>query len=249
MKIAIVSASHIEAESAADNLQARYETVPPEQADVIVAIGGDGFLLKSLHEYHKPVYGMHKGTVGFLLNEYNKNDLVDRLEKASRATIHPLRVQADCATGKKIDVLAINELSLLRDSPQAAKLKISVDGRVRLEQLVCDGVLVATPAGSTAYNLSAHGPVIPLGSNVLALTPICPFRPRRWRGALLPHSVTIDIEVMKSDRRPVQAAADDHDLGQITHVRVFEDQDTSFEILYDPERNLEERIIQEQFEA
>lgn len=248
MKIAIVSADHDEAMAAADRLRHLYPHVDPEAADVIVSIGGDGFLLKTLHQYRRPVFGLHKGTLGFLLNPFDEVDLRERLERANRTTLHPLKVEAENEAGEIITDIAVNELSMLRASPQAAKLKICVDGRVRLEQLVCDGVLVATPAGSTAYNLSAHGPIIPLGSNVLALTPLSPFRPRRWRGALLPHKAEIKIEVLKPEKRPVMASADDRDLGRILNVKISEDSDISLDLLYDPERHLEERILQEQFE-
>lgn len=250
MKIAIINADHAKAKEAGEHLRAKHETVLAQDADVVVALGGDGFLLKTLHEYRKPVFGLHKGTVGFLLNQYRGGDhLIERIENASRAVVHPLKVVALRTDGTTKEAFAINELSMLRNSPQAAKLKVEIDGKQRLEELVCDGILVATPAGSTAYNLSAHGPVIPLGSNVLALTPICPFRPRRWRGALVPHTAKIEIEVQKSKSRPVAAAADDLDLGLVKRVTVYEDTDQNFEILYDPDLNLEERILQEQFEG
>lgn len=250
MKISIKNAKHKQAVASGDELREKYGDIPTEDADVIVAIGGDGFLLKTLHEYKKPVFGLHKGTVGFLLNEYRHGkDLIERIKNASSAKLNPLKVMAEKIDGSKQEALAINELSLLRQSPQAAKLKVSIDGKERLEQLVCDGILVATPAGSTAYNLSAHGPVIPLGSNVFALTPICPFRPRRWRGALIPHTATIEIEVLKPDSRPVSAAADDLDLGLVSKVTIYEDQSQEFEILYDPDLNLEERILKEQFQG
>ena len=248
MDIAIVSADHDEALAAADRLQQLYPHTKPGKADVIVAIGGDGFLLKTLHQYRRPVFGLHKGTLGFLLNPYDEHDLFERLERANRTTLHPLHVEAETEDGTIITDMAVNELSMLRASPQAAKLKITVDGRMRMEQLVCDGILVATPAGSTAYNLSAHGPIIPLGSNVLALTPISPFRPRRWRGALLPHKAEIRIDVLKPEKRPVMASADDRDLGRILSVKIREDNNISLDLLYDPERHLEERILQEQFE-
>lgn len=248
-KIAIVSAQNTTAKKAGDSMKKKYKTVEPKQADVIIALGGDGFLLKTLHKYKKPVFGMHCGTVGFLLNQFSEDDLLARLKKTERAILHPLKIKVEDENGKTKKALAINEISLLRSSPQAAKLKITIDGKVRMEELVCDGILVATPAGSTAYNLSAHGPVVPLGSKILALTPLSPFRPRRWNGALLPHSAKIKIEVLKNDKRPVMAAADDLDLGRVKTIHVEEDESISFELLYDPERHLEERILQEQFDT
>lgn len=249
MKFSILGAPHKAAQEAASLLNGLYETVAPERADVIVAVGGDGFLLKTLHAYRRPVFGLHKGTLGFLLNPYDEAGLKERLERAQQTVLHPLNITAETEDGHKVTEIAINELSMMRASPQAAKLRIVVDGRERLEQLVCDGVLVATPAGSTAYNLSAHGPILPLNANILALTPISPFRPRRWRGALLPHEAHIRIEVLKHDRRPVMAAADDRDLGRVVAVDVFEDQNTELTLLHDPDRHLEERILSEQFEV
>ncbi len=248
MKISILAARNKRAEEAAKLLAKSYSSVPPEEADVIVALGGDGFLLKMLRIYQKPTFGMHRGTLGFLLNEFSLENLEARLDKASQITLHPLKIIAQTVSGDVVEELAINDMSILRSSPQAAKLKITIDGKTRMEELVCDGVVVATPAGSTAYNLSAHGPIIPLGSNVLALTPLSPFRPRRWRGALVPDQAAIEISVLKSETRPVSAAADDREIGSIKHIKVYQDNKTPFTLLYDPERNLEERILQEQFE-
>lgn len=249
MKIAILAARNNKAVEAAELLKTVCPSVPPEEADVIVTLGGDGFLLKMLRVYKKPIFGMHRGTLGFLLNEYSTDNLEERLKNASSATLHPLKIKAHTIDGDIVEEVAINDMSLLRASPQAAKLRIEIDGKSRLEELVCDGIVVATPAGSTAYNLSAHGPIIPLGSNVLALTPLSPFRPRRWRGALVSHKAHIVIDILKHDTRPVQAAADDREIGYISRIEVEQDDETSFTLLYDPERNLEERILREQFEG
>ena len=249
-RIAFVAAETEEAESAREQLIARYRGVPPEEADVIVALGGDGFMLETLHAFMErgvPIYGMNRGTVGFLMNGYAEDDLPDRLAKAEAATLHPLRMAARCADGKNTEALAINEVSLLRESRQAAVLRIIVDGVVRLEELVCDGVLVATPGGSTAYNLSAHGPIIPIGASLLALTPISAFRPRRWRGALLPNTAEVVVEVVNPGKRPVSATADYTEVRNVVRVEIHEDASVSLNLLFDPEHNLEQRIIREQF--
>lgn len=249
-KISFVAAALPKAREALEKLSALYPSVAPQEADVIVALGGDGFMLETLHQYldrHVPIYGMNKGTVGFLMNDYSEEGLLERIEGAVSASTHPLAMRADCCDGSVVEAIAINEVALLRQSRQAAKIRVSVDGRVRLEELICDGVLVATPAGSTAYNLSAHGPILPLSSNVLALTPISAFRPRRWRGALLPREATVSFEVLDPEHRPVSATADSTEARKIAKVTIREDRSVSLEMLFDPEHGLEERILKEQF--
>jgi NAD+ kinase len=239
-----------EAQAGLAALQARYDHVLPERADLIVALGGDGFMLETLHACigrAVPIYGMNLGTVGFLLNSYHENGLPERLDKAVPVPLHPLRMRALCRDGRFEDGLGINEVSLFRETRQAANLRIEIDGVVRLEQLVCDGVLVATAAGSTAYNLSAHGPILPVGANLLALTPISPFRPRRWRGALLPSRSRFRISVADPVKRPVSAVADYTEIRDVVEVEAWEDRDISLTLLFDPEHNLEERILTEQF--
>jgi NAD+ kinase len=230
-----------EAQGGLAALKARYEHVPPDQADVIVALGGDGFMLETLHaciERPMRIYGMNLGTIGFLL---------ERLAKAVPVPLHPLRMRAQCRNGQVEHGLGINEVSLFRQTRQAANLRIEIDGVMRLEQLVCDGILVATAAGSTAYNLSAHGPILPVGANLLALTPISAFRPRRWRGALLPSHSQFSISVVDPDKRPVSAVADYTEIRDVIEVRIWEDRDITLTLLFDPEHNLEERILKEQF--
>jgi len=219
-------------------------------ADVVVALGGDGFMLQTLHETKQsevPVYGMNRGTIGFLMNAYSAEDLPARLAAAEGAVINPLEMRALCVDGSETVQLAINEVSLLRSGPQAAKLRISVDGKVRLEELVCDGVLLATPAGSTAYNYSAHGPILPIGSDVLALTPMAAFRPRRWRGALLPKGVVVRFDVLEHDKRPVRADADSRPVTDVLRVEIRSQPAIRHHILFDPGHGLEERLIVEQF--
>ncbi|WP_420565046.1 NAD kinase [Thalassobaculum sp.] len=250
MALAFVAANTEEAREAQKLLCERYGSVVPTRADVIVALGGDGYMLETLRAAigaGKPIYGMNRGTVGFLMNEFREEGLIERLQKAQPVTLHPLRMHATCRDGTRVEGLAINEVSLFRASAQAAKIRISVDGRERLAELVCDGVLVATPAGSTAYNLSAHGPIIPLGANVLALTPISAFRPRRWRGALLPRGAVIHFETIRPEKRPVNAVADVMEVHDVVEVEVREDRDVELTVLYDPEHNLEERVLMEQF--
>lgn len=250
-KIAFAAADSEEAQQSRELLDARYGGVAPAEADVIVALGGDGFMLETLHAHLEravPIYGMNRGTVGFLMNSYEEDGLVERLGRAEQVTLHPLRMLAHCADGSQIQALAINEVSLLRESRQAAVLKLTVDGVVRMPELVCDGVLVATPAGSTAYNLSAHGPIIPVGASLLALTPISAFRPRRWRGALLPNTAEVVVEALHPNKRPVSATADYTEVRGVTRVEVREDQSVSLHLLFDPEHNLEQRIIGEQFQ-
>ncbi len=245
------TASEVEiAQASLAALRARYGSVQLEQADVIVALGGDGFMLQTLHgtmHLDVPVYGMNRGTVGFLMNEYAEDGLLDRLAAAEEAVINPLRMHAECVDGTVTEALAINEVALLRAGPQAAKLRISVDGKVRMHELVCDGALVATPAGSTAYNYSAHGPILPIGADVLALTAMSAFRPRRWRGALIPMSAVIRIDVLDSDKRPVMADADSRSVRRVTGVEIRSEPSVRHRLLFDPGHGLEERLIREQF--
>lgn len=250
--IGFLAADFPAAAEARDVLRRRYGDCPPERADVIVALGGDGFMIETLHRTRTlpraaPIYGVNRGTVGFLMNRYRPDDLPARIAAAVPAELHPLRMTATAGDGRRIEALAINEVSLLRETRLAAHLRISVDGRERLDRLVCDGAIVATPAGSTAYNLSAQGPILPLASRLLALTPICAFRPRRWRGALLPESVTVAVDVLDADRRPVSATADYTEARGVTRVEIAQDPATRPVLLFDPEHNLEERIIAEQF--
>ncbi|MBL4811981.1 MAG: NAD kinase, partial [Rhodobacteraceae bacterium] len=250
LRFAFVASEAPLARSARASLAARYASVPVEEADIIVALGGDGFMLQTLHaakHSNVQVYGMNRGTVGFLMNAYSEDALPERLAAAEEAVINPLAMKAETIQGIEIHELAINEVSLLRTGPQAAKLRISVDGRVRLEELVCDGALVATPAGSTAYNYSAHGPILPIRSEVLGLTAIAPYRPRRWRGAILPASATVVIEVVDPERRPVMAAADSRSVRDVTRVEVRAEPSIAHRLLFDPGHGLEERLIREQF--
>lgn len=250
MRIAFLASDAPVARFACDELVTRHGNIAPEQADVIVALGGDGFMLKTLHEtvdLPAPVYGMNRGTVGFLMNEYQEEGLIERLQAAEEEIIHPLSMTAMDRAGTCHKALAINEVSLLRAGPQAARLKISIDGRQRLEELVCDGALVSTPAGSTAYNYSAHGPILPIGSDVLALTAIAAFRPRRWRGAVLPSSAKVRFDVLEADKRPVMADADSISCPDIEWVEIQTDRSISHKILFDPGHGLEERLISEQF--
>ena len=249
-KIAFHAAEGDVAQTARERLAKRYRSAAPDEADVVVVLGGDGYMLQTLHTLmgqNVPIFGMNRGSVGFLLNEYREEGLVERLRKAVRVTLNPLRMTATTIDGRKAAAIAINEVSLLRQTRQTAKLAIKVDGIERLPELTCDGVLVATPAGSTAYNLSAHGPIIPLGAGLLALTPISAFRPRRWRGALLPHRARVRFEVLEADKRPVSATADHTEVRDVVAVEVCEDLATSLTLLFDPEHNLEERVLKEQF--
>ena len=250
MKLAFLAAGTAEAGRARDAFVARYDSVDPEIADIIVALGGDGFMLEMLHRFIDrdiPVYGMNLGTVGFLLNEYAPDDLPQRIGRATPVELYALRMRAVQVDGTVVDGMAINEVSVFRETRQAAALSLDIDGVNRLPELVCDGVMVATPAGSTAYNLSAHGPIIPLGSNILALTPISAFRPRRWRGALLSSETRFRIRVLDPKKRPVSAVADFTEVRDVLEVEVWEDRDKRFQLLFDPEHNLEERILKEQF--
>lgn len=232
------------------DLIARHGQAVLEEADIVVALGGDGFMLQTLYETQEldiPVYGMNCGTVGFLMNSYTSDDLLQRLTLAEEAVIHPLSMTAVGVDGAVTKALAINEVSLLRAGPQAAKLRILIDGKERLAELVCDGALVATPAGSTAYNYSAHGPILPIGSGVLALTPLAAFRPRRWRGALLPQSAVVRFEVLDPAKRPVRADADSRPVTDVASVEIRQDTSVRHRILFDPGHGLEERLIVEQF--
>lgn len=227
-----------------------YGQTEPDQADIIVALGGDGFVLETLHEHMdsgKAVYGMNRGSVGFLMNHFEEFDLLERLAKTEEVVLHPLRMQAYDLDGNVTEGLAINEVSILRETRQAAKIRIKIDGVVRMPELICDGILLSTPAGSTAYNLSAHGPIIPIGAEIVALTPISAFRPRRWRGALLPHTAKVTFEGIESDKRPISAVADSLEVRDVSRVDVVEDQNVSLRLLFDPEHGLEERILREQF--
>jgi NAD+ kinase len=231
-------------------LVGRYGSCPEAEAAVVVALGGDGFMLATLHETEPlglPVYGMHRGTVGFLMNAYAEHDLPERLAAAEETVLNPLAMQAETMAGEVVRALAINEVSLLRAGPQAAKLCISVDGRVRLEELVCDGAMLATPAGSTAYNYSAHGPILPIGSDVLALTAVAAFRPRRWRGALLPKVAEVRFDVLDPEKRPVMADADRRSAARVVSVTVRSEPGVRHRILHDPGHGLDERLIREQF--
>jgi NAD+ kinase len=249
-RLAFVASDWPEAEEARRRLAAIHGDTPEEEADVVVALGGDGFMLEVLHRNLaaiRPIYGMNRGSVGFLMNDYEEANLVSRISHAEQATIHPLRMTAVDSEGRTHDALAINDVSLLRQTRQAAKLKILIDGRVRLPELICDGALVSTPAGSTAYNLSAHGPIIPLDARVLALTPISAFRPRRWRGALLAHQARVTFEVLEAQKRPVSAVADNVEVRRVATVEVVEDRSIALAILFDAGRSLEERMLAEQF--
>lgn len=249
-KIAFVASDVPEAQAALRDLTAKYGNAALSEAEVIVALGGDGLMLQTLHaniDRGVPIYGMNRGSVGFLMNEFDADDLRNRLEKAVPTTLHPLRMKATTEDGTTHEAIAINEVSLLRQTFQAAKLRISVDGKVRMEELICDGCLVATPAGSTAYNLSAHGPILPIDAAMLALTPISPFRPRRWRGALLPHRAEVTFEVLEAAKRPVSAVADHTEFRRVHRVEVAEDSSLDLIMMFDDGHSLDERILAEQF--
>jgi NAD+ kinase len=248
--IALVAGTTPEAREAYERLQGRYGNVEPQYADVIVALGGDGLMLQTLHKFMnsgKPIYGMQRGTVGFLMNDFSIDNLIERLTAAQITVIHPLVMRARDSAGRMHEHRAINEVSLFRQSAQAAHLRILIDGQERLAQLVADGVLLATPAGSTAYNLSVQGAIIPINAPLLALTPISPFRPRRWRGALLPDKAKVTIEVQDGDKRPVAAVADSDEVRSVRSVDVEMDHAVSLNMLFDPGHNLDERILREQF--
>jgi len=249
-RIAFLASQAPEAQTARAALIRRYGEAAPADADVIVALGGDGFMLRTLHKFMtsgKPFYGMHRGTVGFLMNEFHEEGLRERLAAAEVTLIRPLVMRARDADGRTHEFRAINEVSLFRQIYQAAWLRILVDGKVRLDELVADGLLVATPAGSTAYNLSAQGPIIPVGAPLLALTPISPFRPRHWRGALLPDTATVTIEVLDAERRPVAAVADHDEVRSVLSVEICRDPEIAMRMMFDPGHSLDERILREQF--
>jgi NAD+ kinase len=251
-RLAFTASDRPDAQAVRARLAARYGDVPVADAQVIVALGGDGFMLETLHRNlgrPTPIYGMNQGSVGFLMNDYSEERLLERINAAERAVIHPLVMQAVDGQGKASQALAINEVSLLRQTGQTAKLRISIDNKIRLPELFCDGVMVATPAGSTAYNLSAHGPIIPLDGRVLALTPISAFRPRGWRGALLRHDAKVRFEVLEPDKRPVSAVADNFEVRDVVEVNVAEDRETRLHMLFDAGRSLEERVLAEQFRS
>lgn len=251
-KIAILAAPAAEAEQARDQLVATYGNVPVDDADVVIALGGDGMMLHTIHDLldrNVPIYGMNRGSVGFLMNEYAEEGLVERLDRAELIELHPLKMQAIDTDGKSYTSVAINEVSLLRETRQAAKLRIIVDGVTRMDEMSGDGILVATSAGSTAYNFSASGPIIPLGNDLLALTPISAFRPRDWRGALLPAGAEITFEVLDATDRKVSATADFFEVRNVKSVTVTEDRSHTPKLLFDPEHNLRERVLKEQFGA
>jgi NAD+ kinase len=250
-RLTFTASDRPEAQEARERLIARYGDAG-DAAQAVVALGGDGLMLETLHASlgtRRPIYGMNRGSVGFLMNDYAEDDLLERINQAERAVIHPLAMTAVDIAGRTHRALAINEVSLLRQTRQTAKLRIAIDGKVRMPELICDGALLATPAGSTAYNLSAHGPIIPLDARVLALTPISAFRPRRWRGALLSHTAKVQIEVLEGDKRPVSAVADNFEVRDVATVRVTEDRKINLGMLFDAGRSLEERVLAEQFSA
>ncbi|WP_036260970.1 NAD kinase [Methylocapsa aurea] len=249
-RIAFLSSGAPEANAAQAELIERYGNVDPDAADVIVALGGDGLMLQSLHRFmgtNKPIYGMNRGSVGFLMNEFRGAKLEQRLDQAEASVVHPLLMSATDTQGKTTKARAINEVSLLRQSYQAAKMRILIDGKERLGELIADGLLVATPVGSTAYNLSVHGPILPLDATMMVLTPISAFRPRLWRGALLPDKAHVTIDILEADKRPVAAVADNLELSHVVNVTVEMDHATDLVLLHDPGHSLNERILREQF--
>ncbi len=254
-KFALTSTNRPEAEKAKTDILTKYETVPFEEAEYLIALGGDGLMLHSLHENLKKqrcdiaTFGMNLGTLGFLTNPYYLEDLPKRLQKTSQTILHPLKMIATDKNGKKHEAIAINEVSILRQSAQTAKLRISVDSQIRMQELICDGILLSTPAGSTAYNFSAHGQIIPLESNLLALTPISAFRPRRWRGALLSNTAEVSIDILHSHKRPVNVVADHVAFHDIVHVHISQDNHYELKVLFDSDYNFEERILHEQFQS
>ncbi|MHA1538863.1 MAG: NAD kinase [Alphaproteobacteria bacterium] len=250
MKLAFVASDSPKAQTALKDLTAMYGNVDFEDAETVIALGGDGFMLQTLYKCiksGKSVYGMNRGTLGFLMNKYKEEGLIERIESSISTPLRPLRMITTDKNGKKEDHMAINEASLFRQTRQSSHFRISINGVVRMEKLVADGVLVSTPAGSTAYNFSVYGPVLPLDSEILALTPISPFRPRRWRGALLPTDVTVDIEVLNTDKRPTAAVADNIEIRDVVHVKVYADKEHRPIMLCDKDQGLEERIVKEQF--
>lgn len=249
-KLCFIAAKTEPAQEALALLSKKYGQHSHKDADIIVVLGGDGTMLETLHkaiQWNKPVYGMNRGSLGFLLNPYEEDHLLERLEQAHGVTIHPLRMIVKDKNGAEKDALAFNEVSLLRETHQAAKLKIIVEDVVRLDELTCDGIILSTPAGSTAYNLSANGPILPLSANLLALTPISAFRPRRWRGALLPCNLTVRFEILEPKKRPVSVTADSTEVRDAVEVTIRESRSIFIKMLFDPDHNLEERILKEQF--
>lgn len=252
IKWALIVSPTPQAQEAGEKLKTLIDWVPPEEADQAVVLGGDGFMLQTLHQMLNrrkiiPVYGMNLGTVGFLMNSWQPDDLVERIENARPFKVKPLKMEVETISGATFTLPAINEVSLLRETRQTAKLEIQVNNRIMLEELVCDGILVATPAGSTAYNLSANGPILPLGSNLLALTPISPFRPRRWKGAILPEKMPISIKVLNAEKRPVSAVGDQQEVRDVAKVTISIDRNQPLTMLFDPEHALDDRISMEQF--
>jgi len=251
-KIAFVASDAEPAQAALSELVEAYGQASPAEAAVIVALGGDGFMLETVHAHineNIPIYGMHRGSVGFLMNEYGLERLPERVATARPIVLHPLRMNTATTKGGRVEALAFNEVSLIRQSRQAAKIEILIDGVTRMSELICDGVLVSTSAGSTAYNLSAQGPIIPIGAGLLAVTPISAFRPRRWRGALIPHQTRVEFRIHEPDKRPVSATADYTEVRDVSEVSVYEDRKIAVTLLFDSEHNLEERILNEQFLA
>jgi NAD+ kinase len=251
-RLHFVASKTEEAQAALNLMRERYGDVGIDSSDVIVALGGDGFMLQTLHRHtlrNLPVYGMKLGTVGFLMNQYHVDALDERIARAQPTVLRPLEMEVQTESGSAVTATAFNEVSLLRQTKQAAHVRVSLNGAVKLEELVCDGILLSSPAGSTAYNLSAHGPILPLGSNVLAMTPISPFRPRRWRGAILPSATQVRFEVLDHYKRPVSATADSYEVRDIVEVTIRESRERVMNLLFDPEHNLEDRILNEQFEV
>jgi NAD+ kinase len=244
-----VASDSSDAQAVLLKLRQRYGDAGPQTATVIIALGGDGFMLQTLHNFlgkGVPIYGMNFGSIGFLMNEMHEDDLPQRLKAATAARVHPLLMRAVSAQGTT-EALAFNEVSLLRQTRQAAKLRVILDGKARLNELICDGILVSTPAGSTAYNLSAHGPILPIDSALLAMTPLSAFRPRRWRGALLPHQAQIRFDILEPEKRPVSATADNREVRDVIQVDIAEDRSTTMTMLFDAGHSLDERILAEQF--
>ena len=248
--IAFLASDAPAAKRALTRLVKLYGNAVPEKSDCVVALGGDGHMLQTMHRFVStglPIYGMNRGTVGFLMNDFSEANLEKRLAAAEMTVIHPLRMTAIDSSGKKHSAIAFNEVSLLRQRYQAAKISIAVDGETRLQELICDGLLLATPVGSTAYNLSAHGPILPIGSPLLALTPISAFRPRRWRGAILPRAAKVELTILEAAKRPVAAVADHLEVRQVQSVHIVEDKKRAVKILFDPGHSLAERVLNEQF--
>lgn len=250
MRLAFVASETDVAQRARTALVKRYGSVEPGEAEIIVSLGGDGFMLRTLHTYRTvgvPFYGMKLGRLGFLMNQHELDALAERIERAHPAVLNPLEMHSTCCDGTEHRALAFNEVAMLRQSNQAAHMRVSLNGEVKLDELVCDGILVCTPAGSTAYNLSAHGPILPLDANVLALTPISPFRPRRWRGAILPHATRVGFDTKDPNKRPISATADFHEVRDVRSVEIKQSRRSSVRLLFDPEHNLQQRILDEQF--